>query len=74
MNKIKVILDTQTDVREFVNIANSIDSSVYLEDDTGFRVDAKSLLGVMYGISEFESLYVLSDYEHISTKFNKFMV
>jgi hypothetical protein len=74
MNKIKVILDTQTDVREFVNIANSIDSFVHLEDGTGFRVDAKSLLGVMYGMGEFESLYVLSDYEHISTKFNKFMV
>lgn len=74
MNKIRVALDTQSDVREFVNIANSINSFVYLEDGTGFRVDAKSLLGVMYGMGEFKSLYVLSDYEHISTKFNKFMM
>ncbi len=74
MFKIKVIIDTKTDVKEFVEIANSIDEDVFLEDGTHFRADAKSLMGVMYGRFEFENLYVLSDNEHLSSKFSKFMV
>lgn len=74
MNKIRVILDTQSDVREFVNIANTIEEDVYLEDNTNFRADAKSLMGVMYGKFEFKELYVLSDYEMLSNKFVKFMI
>lgn len=74
MNKLQIRLDTQGDVHEFVGLANSIDCSVYLEDGTGFRADGKSLLGVMYGMTEFKSLYVLSDYENLATKFNKFML
>ena len=76
MNKIRVIIDTQSDVVEFVNIANSYPDNVpiYLEDGTGFRADAKSLLGVMYGMYEFKELYVLSDFEHLPTKFNKYII
>lgn len=74
MNKIRVILDTQSDVREFVNIANTIEEDVYLEDIKNFRADAKSMMGVMYGRFEFKELWVLSEYEHLSYKFAKFMV
>ena len=74
MNKIQIRLDTQSDVRDFVGYANSIPMTVYLEDGTGFRADAKSLLGVMYGMSEFKELFVLSDYEHLETKFGKYMI
>ena len=74
MNKIRVILDTQSDVNEFVNIANTISEDVFLEDGTRFRADAKSLIGVMYGKFEFKELWVLSDYEHLSRKFIKFMI
>jgi hypothetical protein len=74
LNKIKVILDTQSDIREFVNIANTINEEVYLEDGTGFRVNGKSLLGAMYGTSEFNDLYVLSDNQYISSKFIKFII
>lgn len=74
MNKIKVILDTQTDVTEFVTLANSIEEPVYLEDGTGFRANAKSLVGVMYGKFEFKELWVLSDNSTISNKFRKFMI
>lgn len=62
MNKIKVVLDTQSDISEFVSIATTIEDPVYLEDGTGFRVNAKSLMGVMYGTCEFNDLYVLSDF------------
>ena len=74
MNKIRVVLDTQSDVAEFVNIANTIEEDVFLEDGTHFRANAKSLMGVMYGRFEFKELWVLSEYNHLSNKFIKFMV
>lgn len=74
MNKIRIRLETGKDCAEFVNIAHTIDENVVLEDGTGFRADAKSLMGVMYGKHEFKELYVLSDSISIATKFMKFMV
>lgn len=74
MNKIRIALETQTDVREFVDIANTIEEDIFLEDGTRFRADAKSMIGVMYGLFEFKELWVLSEFEHLSTKFSKFMM
>ena len=74
MNKIRVVLDTKTDVREFVNIANTIEEDVFLEDGTHFRADAKSMMGVMYGKFEFENLLVLSENNNLTDKFNKFII
>ena len=74
MSKIKVVLDTSTDVTEFVNLANTIEEDVFLEDGRQFRADAKSLMGVMYGKFEFKELYVISDNDTIATKFLKFIV
>ncbi len=76
MYKIKVVLDTTTDVNEFVKIANTfdVDVPIYLEDGNGFRANAKSLMGVLYGKFEFKDLYVLSDSETLTSKFLKFMV
>jgi phosphotransferase system HPr-like phosphotransfer protein len=73
MNKIKVVLDTTTDVTEFVNLANTIEEDVFLEDGKQFRADAKSLMGVMYGKFEFKELYVISESDIILNKFNKFI-
>lgn len=70
----KVILDTKTDVQEFVNIANTIEEPVYLQDDTCFKVDAKSFMGVLYGKFEFEDIYVISAHELLYEKFSKFIV
>ena len=74
MNRIRVVIDTQTDVMKFVNIANSIEEEVILEDNTHFRADAKSLMGVMYGKFEFKELYVLSEYPNLTSKFIDFMI
>jgi hypothetical protein len=74
LNKIRVIIDTQSDVCEFVNIANTIKEDVFLEDAKNFRADAKSMMGVMYGRFEFKELWVLSEFEHLPTKFSKFMI
>lgn len=74
MSKIKVVLDTQSDITEFVGVATTIPAPVYLEDGTGFKVNGKSIMGVMYGTSEFKDLYVISDSDTIATKFLKFIV
>lgn len=74
MSKIKVVLDTQSDISEFVQLANTIEEMVHLEDGTGFKVNGKSIMGVMYGTSEFKDLYVISDNDTIATKFLKFIV
>ena len=72
MYKIKVILDTQGDIAEFVNIASTIKEDVYLEDGANYRANAKSLLGVMYGMTEFKELHVLSEDSSIANKFSRF--
>lgn len=74
MNKVQVRLDTQSEVTEFVSIATTIAEETFLEDGTGLRVDAKSLLGVMYGTTEFKQLYVMSENEQLDSKFSKFMI
>lgn len=74
MNKIRVVIDTQTDVIKFVNIANSIEEEVILEDNTHFRADAKSLMGVMYGRFEFKELHVLSECPNLTSKFIDFII
>ena len=74
MSRLKIVLDTATDVTEFVGLANTITVPVYLEDGNGLVIDAKSLMGVMYGKTEFVNLWVKSDYENLSTKFRKFMI
>lgn len=71
---LKIVLDTATDITEFVGLANTITVPVYLEDGNGLVIDAKSLMGVMYGKMEFVNLWVKSDYENLTTKFKKFMI
>ena len=74
MNRLKIVLDTATDINEFVGIATTITEPVYLEDGNGLVINAKSLMGVMYGKTEFVNLWVKSDYENLSTKIRKFMI
>lgn len=74
VHRVKVVIDTARDVSEFVNIANTFEENVYLEDGTGFRANAKSFMGVLYGKVEFETLYVVSDSDQLSNKFFKFIV
>lgn len=54
--KVRVSLDTVTDIANFVLIANSVDKRVFLTNDEGLRVDAKSFLGVAHA-QEFENLW-----------------
>ena len=46
--KVKVRLDTLTDVRDFVGAASQSVVPVYLTDGNNLRISAQSLIGVMY--------------------------
>ena len=47
MMRVRVELDTMSEVTEFVNIATTVSAPVHLVSED-FRVNAKSLLGAIY--------------------------
>lgn len=64
---VKIRLDTLSDAKEFVEIAKTLPGQIVIRDATGMRVNAKSLLGMLYAM-EFEELYCESEndiYSHI---------
>lgn len=72
MTRVRVNLETQKDVAEFVNIATTIDEDVMLVDNTYNRVSAKSIMGCLYSL-EFAEIWVESEYPNLSNKFIKFL-
>lgn len=56
MTRTKIRLDTMSDVNGFVSAMTKVDSKVWLEDDEGNRVNAKSLLGALYSM-EWSHIY-----------------
>ena len=69
--KVKIELDTLSDVRDFVNIATSVAAPVHLVSEH-FRVSAKSLLGAMYTM-EWAEVWCECD-EDIYHKIEKFVI
>ena len=55
--RLRVRLDTMSDIHNFVNTMAKIDDKVFLEDNTGFKVSAHSLLGALLSM-EWEEVYV----------------
>lgn len=76
MYRIRIRLETQTDVLNLVNTASSLGENIkiYLEDNEGHVANAKSLMGCMYGKVEFKEPYLRSDYEGLSNKFKDFLI
>lgn len=70
--KAKVRIDTLTDALTFVKITSTLDGKIVLCDNEGLKVNAKSLLGVLYSI-EFSELWCESD-EDIRSRINEFIV
>jgi len=63
MKKYKIVLDTVSDVNKFVSIVNEfLNSTITVTDNNGLRVNAKSLMGMLYAL-EFEELWCESDTE-----------
>ena len=70
--KAKIRLDTMSDVQAFVRIASLQCGNVYITDDSGLRVSAKSLLGALYAL-EFDELWCESE-KDIYTAISHFVV
>lgn len=73
MQRARIRLETQKDVVDFVNIAETIEDEVYLVDNNLHRVSGKSLMGCLYSL-EFNELYVESNYDGLSDKFKDFLL
>ena len=58
--KQKIRLDTMTDIQKFVEVVSRIDEQVYLEDGTGHKVSAKSLLFAAVAKMEWNTIYCSS--------------
>ena len=54
--KAQIRLDTMNDVQRFVAIATKQQGNVYITDNNGLKVSAKSLLGALYAV-EFDELW-----------------
>ena len=54
--KVKIQLDTLSDVRRLVAAATQVPVPVYITDGAGLKVSAKSLMGALYSI-EFDELW-----------------
>ena len=54
--KVKIRLDTLTDVQNLVKQASTISRPVYITDGKGLKVSAKSIMGALYSL-EFEELW-----------------
>lgn len=54
--KVKVRLDTVTEIANFVLVASRVKPNVYLTNNNGLKVDGKSFLGVAHA-SEFDELW-----------------
>ena len=58
--KVQIRLDTMRDVQDFVRIATKMEGAVYITDNQGLKVSAKSLLGALYAL-EFDELWCESE-------------
>lgn len=62
--KVKINLDTNSAVNALVAAATSISDPVYLVDNNGLKVSAKSLLGVVYVRFEFNEIWLECEGDH----------
>ena len=70
--KVRVRLDTLSDIAAFVLAVSSVKSKVYLTDDENLRVDGKSFFGVAHA-GEFANLQCVCD-EDIYAKIKEFVI
>lgn len=54
--RVKIELDTRTDVINFVHLTNQVKVPVTVTDNNGLRVNAKSVMGMLYSL-EFAELW-----------------
>ena len=60
MTRTQIRLDTMSSINKFVEAMTKISDQVWLEDGSGARVSAKSLLGCIYSL-EWTRIYCYCD-------------
>ena len=70
--KVRIRLDTLTDIKNFVEIASRETQPVYITDNKGLCVSAKSILGAMYSL-EFDAIWCEAE-EDIYHKIENFII
>lgn len=71
--KVRIELDTMSDVTEFVSIVTAIPGQVYLSDGKHQQICAKSQLGAILAKMEWDEIYCVSE-EDISGSIVKFII
>lgn len=60
--RLKINLNTESDVHKLVSVATSVSEDVWLTDsDHNLKVSGKSLLGALYTMSDWDDIYVECD-------------
>lgn len=73
MYKYQVCLDTITQIRKFVRIAEGLPFDIRIENSNGTkRGNAKTLLNVL-GVITYDKIYILSD-QDMYTAFQEFII
>lgn len=74
MYRVPIRLDTMSDVKEFVAIAERLpqDAVLKITYGKGLFVNGKSFLGCMYSFAEFDELFVESNFD-MGSKLDKFL-
>ena len=70
--KVKIRLETLSDVHRFVKIATAHSGDIHITDGNDLRVSAKSLLGTIYAM-EFDNIWCESE-EDIYHAIEKFII
>jgi hypothetical protein len=70
--KVKIRLDTTKDAKDFSNTCAFLPGKITVTDNNGLRINAKSLLGMLYAL-EFEELWCESERD-IYTSISNFIV
>ncbi len=71
--KVKIELNTMTDVTDFVSIVTAFPGQVYLSDGKHQQICAKSQLGAILAKMEWDEIYCVSD-EDISGSIVKYII
>lgn len=62
MGRLRIRLDTHTDAARLAKIASNLEGKIVITDGNGLRVNAKSVMGMLYAM-EFEELWLESEYD-----------
>lgn len=72
--RVKLNLDTMRKVNEFVGVATTVQSNVYLTNDNHkFVVNAKSLIAALYSLEWAEGVWLECEDENAYSVFRQFM-